>query len=308
MHAEGAERKEGPSRKRKEKYHELFKSIPKNEALEYSTSCILSESSKFYQGRIYIGTEHICFFSKSFFGKASIIINLKTVMAIETTTKIILHQCLNVVTYDKTFSFRAVSLKDTAYYIAVRLWQKTLGLTSRTSSIFQADVPRPIQHAEESAFVEEERIFAAPMRELIKEIANQEKAEAFYQTLTDDSIIIKTYLNRRTIQFSNEFIDEIYQTGKNTVLIDYHSRGTLCKIQIIPHSTTETRVVISEKYNYTTQHYFSYVEQLIQSKGSRLVYGCVDIAWAATLLLKVLIGIPGGIGKIKQIKACLVKK
>ncbi|KAI5186853.1 hypothetical protein NEHOM01_1748 [Nematocida homosporus] len=290
MNGESVNRKHLPSLKRGEKFHELFKSIPKNEALEYSNTCLLNENSKYYQGRIYISTEHICFFTKSFFGKASIIIDFKNVIAIEVTTKILLQHCLNIITYDKTYSFRAVSFKEDAYPVALQLWQKVMELPAGTKSIFQADFPRPAEKVEEKHMSEEEQIYNVPIRQLLKEITNQRKTLEFYQTLTNQKIEIKTYINRRTIQFDNEFIDEIYKVGNNALSIDYHSKGTLCWIYLTPIHKDQTNVRIIEKYNYTTQHYFAYLHEIItETKQKPDIVDLVFLISMAVLLVIKLI-------------------
>ncbi|KAI5180040.1 hypothetical protein NEOKW01_0369 [Nematocida sp. AWRm80] len=288
MNLEGAKRKERPSQARCEKFHTLFKSIPKNEVLEYSSSCLLSESSKFYQGRMYISSDHVCFFSKSFFGKASIIIRLKSVITIEITTKILLQQCLNIITYDKTYSFRGVSFKEDAFPTTLRLWQKIHGLSHNIKSIFQVDIPRPLKIVEERTMSEEIQVFNISMRELVKEIANPLKAKLFYKTLTDSPIDINTYMNRRTIQFSNEHIDEIYKPENNMLQIDYHSKGTLCRIYITPKTRSETTVRIIEKYNYTTQHYFTYLTSLCNTKQTKHSTVPIILFYLISLIITIL--------------------
>lgn len=251
-----------PSPKRREKYHETFKSIPKNEALEYSGSCLLCESSKYYQGRMYVSTEHLCFLSKSFFGKTSVIVHLKNVIAVELATRMVFQQCLNIITYDKTYSFRAVSFKEDAYPVVLRLWQRVMGLPANVQSVFQTDLPRPTEIPEESTMLEEERVYDLPLRELVRRVANSEHVAAFYRTLTDEPVLVQTYLNRRTIQFANEFIDEAYRVDGNVLAVEYQSKGTLCRIYLCPLGRRQTRVRIIEKYNYTTQHYFAYLSCL----------------------------------------------
>lgn len=256
-----------PSAKRSEKYHALFRSIPKNEPLKYSSSCLLSASSKYYQGRIYVGTEHICFSSKSLFGKASIIIPFKTVLAIELSTRLILQQCLSIITYECTYGFRGVSLGEAAYPIVLAFWRKAQGLRPSSakcslSSVFQVDAPRPAEAPEESTETQEERDYPVPIRQLIKLISSPEGVQDFYSTITDDPIRVATWSNRRSIEFANEFIDEMYSISGNTLRVDYHSRATLCRIWIYPISRGCTRVSIREKYNYTTNHYFEYIAML----------------------------------------------
>ncbi|KAI5192977.1 hypothetical protein NEMIN01_2329 [Nematocida minor] len=262
-------KKKLPSEKRREKFHELFKSIPKNEGLEYSCPCILKDNSKYFQGRMYISNEHISFFSKNFFGRITLIINIRNIIAIELKTTMILSGSLEIITYDKTYSFKSVFYKEEAYPIALLHWQKLMGLPSNVKSIFQVDIPRPNEMVEERAMSEEERVFDIELRKLVRSIVNTHSTVKFYQTLTNDEIEVKTYTNRRTIQFSNEFIDEVYSVNKNAILIEYHSRGTLCRIFITAEAKGKTKVRIIEKYNYTTQHYFKYIEGLVGSSKSR---------------------------------------
>lgn len=272
MNVSNPSKKNTPSEKRSRKFHELFKSIPKNESLKYSSTCILSEASNYYQGRVYISSEHICFFSKGLFGRASIIIRLRDVLAIDITTKILLQQCLNIILYDKTYSFRAVSFKDDAYPIALEMWQKTLGLSAETKSVFQANIPRPAAAAtSEKQMEENERVYEAPIQVIVKKIVDTDKAHTFYRTLTEEDILINTYMNRRTIRFANESIDEIYKIDSNSLSVDYHSKGTLCKINIVPAGKNSIRVRIVERYNYTTQHYFAYIESLISPPEKKTI-------------------------------------
>ncbi|KAI5192438.1 hypothetical protein NECID01_1933 [Nematocida sp. AWRm77] len=267
MDIEKLRRKHSPSLKRNEKYHEQFKSIPKNEKLEYSGSCLLNDSSKYYQGRVYVSMEHICFISKSFFGKLSIIVHMKNVIDIELKTHILLQECLNIITYDKTYSLRAMSFKDGAYPILLHLWQHIMGLPSTVQSVFQTDLPRPSETVQEDAIIEEERVYGIPVREMVRLLTSESKAREFYSTLTDEPVSIHTYVNRRTIQFANEFIDEVYRVQGSMLAIEHQSRGTLCKIYIFPFGRSQTRVRIVEKYNYTTQHYFEYLACLVSSKS-----------------------------------------
>jgi len=281
--------KNRPSKKRMEKYHTLFKSIPKNEVLECTCSCLLNDGSKYYQGKIYIGTEHVCFFSKSFFGKAAIIIKMKTIISIELTTKIILQQRLSVVTYEKTYAFIGVSLKDEVYPVTLDLWQKVLRLSPWVKSVFQVDAPRTFDKVEDRAMLEEERVYEIPVRELLKEIVSEEKAKKFYETLTNEKIKIKMYVNRRTIQFSNEFIDEIYRIDHNMLSIEYHSKGSLCRIYIQPLARNTTKVRIVEKYNYTTQHYFEYIRDLVENRKKRREPKSILLPLYAMILLSKVI-------------------
>lgn len=262
-------KKKLPSEKRRQKFHELFKSIPKNEHLQYSCPCILKDSSKYFQGRMYISDKHISFYSKNFFGRITLIIQIKNVIAIEVKSTMIVSGSLEIITYEKTYGFKTVFYKDEAYPIALYQWQKVLGLPSNVKSVFQVDAPRPTKIIQERAMSEEERVFDIEIRRLIRKIVNNEYAALFYRTLTDDKIDIKTYVNRRTIQFSNEFIDEIYTINKNNIQIEYHSRGTLCRIYIEPAAKNRTKVRMVEKYNYTTQHYFNYIEGLCENKSKR---------------------------------------
>lgn len=259
-------KKNVPSEKRREKFHELFKSIGKNEELKYSCACVLKDISKYYQGRMYISTEHISFYSKSIFGKITLIIKMKSIIAIDLKRTLLVTGSLEVITYEKTYSFKSMFYEEEAYPIALVCWQKVMGFSSNIKSIFQVNIPRPTEVTVEKAMSEEERVFDIELRRLLKYIVNTELTVKFYKTLTDDEILVKTYMNRRTIEFSNEFIDEIYTFNKNRILIEYHSKGTLCRIFITPERKNKTKIKIVEKYNYTTQHYFNYIEGLSVQK------------------------------------------
>ncbi|KAH9385268.1 uncharacterized protein NEMAJ01_0164 [Nematocida major] len=281
-------RKNLPSEKRRQKFQELFKSIPKQETLVYSCPCILKDNSKYCQGRMYISNEHISFYSKSIFGNATLIVKLKSVIAIEIKTAMLLSGSLEVITYDKTYSFKTVFYKEKAYPIALLHWQRAMGLGSNVKSIFQVDIPRPSEVVEERAISEEERVFDIDLRRLLRRIVHTPSTLKFYRTLTDDEITIKTYMNRRTIQFANEFIDEIYTFKKNKMCIEYHSKGTLCKIFIAAKEKNSTKVKIVEKYNYTTQHYFNFISELAAQEPDSV--SCFSFVSAIIIALCIKIG------------------
>ncbi|KAI5173222.1 hypothetical protein NEFER03_2174 [Nematocida sp. LUAm3] len=273
MNTRDVQKKHAPSQKRSEKFYELFKSLPKNDPLEYSSTCLLHESFKYYQGRIYISGEHICFYAKGFFGSTSVIIEIKNIISVELSTKMLLQQCLNVVTYEKTYSFRAVSFKEDAYPIALFLWQKIMKVPSRVTSIFQVDLPRPSKIEKEKNMIEKEQVYDISIQKILREITDNTKAREFYSSLTNGEIKINSYINRRTIQFDNEFIDEIYKIDNNSIFIAYHSKGTLCRIYITPVTRNSVKVRAIEKYNYTTQHYFMYIQSILtvcSSSSSRI--------------------------------------
>lgn len=284
-------KKKLPSEKRKLKFHELFKSIPNNENLQYSCPCILKDNAKYFQGRMYISDKHISFYSKNFFGKITLIIKIKNIIAIELKTTMIVSGSLEIITYEKTYSFKSVFFKEEAYPIALYQWQKLMGLSSNVKSVFQVDIPRPTKIVEEKVMSEEERVFDIEIRRLVRSIVNNKYAAVFYQTLTDDRIDIKTYINRRTIQFSNEFIDEIYIINRNAVQIEYHSRGTLCRIYIEPETKNKTKVRIVEKYNYTTQHYFNYLEGLCADRGKKSLRTIEMAVYFIAIMVKIFLEI-----------------
>ncbi|EIJ87654.1 hypothetical protein NEPAR06_0816 [Nematocida parisii] len=275
-----------PSEKRKEKFHSLFKSIPKNEELKHSCPSLLKNNSKYFQGRLYISTEHLSFYSKNIFGNTTIILKLKTILGVELKKSLFLTGSLEITTYDKTYSFKSLFYKEELYPIILHQWQRVIGVLGPKNStnygynsIFKINIPRPHEVVEESSVSKEERVFDINMRMLLRRMVNTGITRKFYSTLTNDTIFINTYINRRTIQFYNEYIDEIYSVTGNTLDIEYHSKGTLCRIRITPENKHQVRVRIVEKYNYTTIHYYKYIELLCNDQKSyitdRLLIGTV---------------------------------
>ncbi|KAI5134498.1 hypothetical protein NEAUS04_0670 [Nematocida ausubeli] len=295
---ESSERKNFPSEKRKKKFHNLFKSISKNEELQYSCPSLLRDNSKYFQGRLYISTEHLSFYSKNIFANTTIILKLKTILGIELKKSIFLTGSLDIITYDKTYSFKSLFYKEELYPIILYNWQKVMGISSHHSSmnynlnsIFKIDIPRPSKIVEERAISEEERVFNIDMRTLLKRIVDTDLTKTFYKTLTNDKIYINTYMNRRTIQFYNEYIDEVYSVDGNTLNIEYHSRGTLCRIKIVPCSKHQVKVKIVEKYNYTTLHYYKYIEVLCEHQVNSIFKMLPIFGVFLVMMVKLVTGI-----------------
>lgn len=260
--------KPGPSEKRRQRYHEVFKSIPKTEALKYSCPCVLKDRSRYYQGRLYIGDLHICFFSKTFFSKRSTVIGLRDVLAIERQTKMLINQCLVIVTYEKRYVFHGLTSRDEAHAAALSAWRRCTANPPEITSVFQVgDCTSALEEEkEEEAF--EERVFPIPIEQVVQLILKNAWTKEFYETLSDQEVRIQRHLNNRKITFSNELVEEVYSPGKDKLLITYYSRGPVCNIEIHPYSRTETAITISEKYSYTKDHYFKYMEYLIEKAAN----------------------------------------
>jgi GRAM domain len=260
---EHAKEGEGPSEKRKARYHEVFKSIPRTETLLFSCPCVLRLGSGYKSGRVYIGSAHICFSAKPLFGKKrAIVIGMGDVLAIERATKLLINQCLIIATYEKKYIFHGLGSRDRAYNTVLSVWRTVTRNRENVCSVFQAGELASLRLKEAEENVCEEQLFPAEMEKVLSLILSREKAVRFYSDLGDNLAVVQAFANRRRLYFANEAVEEVYMVEKDRVTIRCHSRAPLCEIEISSVGN-ETKIKITEQYRYTMNHYFAYIAYLL---------------------------------------------
>lgn len=121
-----------------EEFHTLFKSIPADEELVENYSCALSRDI-LIQGRIWVGRNHLCFYSNILGWVTSVVIAWKEVVGLERrSTAIIFPNAIQVLTISHNrYLFPSFLYREHAYFLMMETWTQSLLSESCSASIFE---------------------------------------------------------------------------------------------------------------------------------------------------------------------------